>query len=280
MIVAHSPDEIRRWSRERAAQGRSVALVPTMGALHDGHLRLIETARHAADLVAVSIFVNPLQFERPADFDRYPRALADDLAACERSGVDAVYAPTADAMFGPGFDTSVVPGSLGEVLEGVHRPGHFRGVATIVAKLLLGVEPAVAVFGEKDAQQLAVIRRMVDDLDIGVEIIGVATVREADGLALSSRNRRLTAAQRSGATCVPEALEAIHTAFDHGERNVIRLVEEGRRVIDAMPLARLEHLEIVDPTTFRSLDVVGPTGALVVTAVWFGDVRLIDNCQL
>lgn len=280
MIVAHSPDEIRRWSREHAAQGRSVALVPTMGALHDGHLRLIETARHAADLVAVSIFVNPLQFERPADFDRYPRPLADDLAVCERSGVDAVYAPTADAMFRPGFDTSVVPGSLGEVLEGVHRPGHFRGVATIVAKLLLGVEPAVAVFGEKDAQQLAVIRRMVDDLDIGVGIIGVATVREPDGLALSSRNRRLTSAQRSGATCVPQALAAIRTAFDHGERNVSRLVEEGRRVIDAMPLARLEHLEIVDPTTFRSVDVVGPTGALVVTAVWFGDVRLIDNCQL
>lgn len=257
-----------------------MALVPTMGALHDGHLRLIETARHAADLVAVSIFVNPLQFERPADFDRYPRPLADDLAVCERSGVDAVYAPTADAMFRPGFDTSVVPGSLGEVLEGVHRPGHFRGVATIVAKLLLGVEPAVAVFGEKDAQQLAVIRRMVDDLDIGVGIIGVATVREPDGLALSSRNRRLTSAQRSGATCVPQALAAIRTAFDHGERNVSRLVEEGRRVIDAMPLARLEHLEIVDPTTFRSVDVVGPTGALVVTAVWFGDVRLIDNCQL
>lgn len=280
MIVAHSPDEIRRWSREHAARGRSVALVPTMGALHEGHLRLIETARSRADVVAVSIFVNPLQFERPADFDHYPRSLADDLAACEQSRVDAVYAPTADAMFRPGFDTSVVPGSLGDVLEGAHRPGHFRGVATIVTKLLLGVGPAVAVFGEKDAQQLAVIRRIADDLDLGVEIIGVATVREPDGLALSSRNRRLTAAQRSEATCVPGALAAIRNAFDRGERSVGRLVDAGRDVIDASPLARLEHLEIVDPATFRSLDVVGPTGALVVTAVWFGDVRLIDNCQL
>ncbi|MFM8266476.1 MAG: pantoate--beta-alanine ligase [Ilumatobacteraceae bacterium] len=280
MIVAHSPDEIRRWSREHVAQGRSVALVPTMGALHDGHLRLIETARRHADLVAVSIFVNPLQFERSDDFDHYPRPLADDLEACEKVRVDAVYAPTTDAMFRAGFDTSVVPGSLGEILEGAHRSGHFRGVATIVAKLLHAVEPAVAVFGEKDAQQLAVIRRMVDDLDIGVEIVGVATVREPDGLALSSRNRRLTAAQRRQAVCVPQALAAIRAAFDHGEQSVSRLVDEARRVIDAAPLARLEHLEIVDPLTFRSLDIVGPTGALVVTAVWFGEVRLIDNCQL
>ena len=162
-----------------------------MGALHPGHLHLVEVARKHASVVVVSIFVNPIQFNQRADFDRYPRAMDEDRRLCAEAGVDALYLPTAEAMYPPGFQTHVDPGPLAEPMEGTFRPGHFRGVATVVAKLFLAVRPDVAVFGEKDYQQLAIIRRMATDLDFGIEVIGVPTVREPDGVAMSSRNRRL-----------------------------------------------------------------------------------------
>ena len=276
MEVFDTPAAMHTWADARRVAGRRVALVPTMGALHEGHTALVAEARRLADDVVVSIFVNPLQFNRPDDFAAYPRPIDDDLTICRAHGLDAVYAPTAAAMYPAGFETHVEPGPLAGVLEGAQRPGHFRGVTTVFAKLFGACRPHVAVFGQKDFQQLAIIRRMAADLDMGIDIVGVATVREADGVALSSRNRRLSPAQRAAAVCVPRSLLALHDALATGERRVQRLTELGRAVVDAEPLARFEHLEIVDPDTLQPLDVVAGT-AVAVTAVWFGDVRLIDN---
>jgi pantoate--beta-alanine ligase len=242
-------------------------------------LTLIEKARQRGDRVVVSIFVNPLQFNRPDDFDTYPRPLDEDLAACRAAGVDAVYAPTAAAMYPDGFQTHVEPGPLAESLEGSGRPGHFRGVATVVAKLFGAMQPDVAVFGQKDFQQLAIIRRMVIDLDIDVEIVAIPTVREADGLAISSRNTRLTAAQRRAAPCIVEALRLAERALSTGQHDVDKLVAIGMARIDAEPLARLEYVCIVDPVTLDPLTTVDRP-AVLLAAVWFGDVRLIDNLAL
>ena len=279
MEVFTNPAALSAWSDAHRVAGRRVGLVPTMGALHEGHLALATEARRHADVVAVSIFVNPLQFNRPDDFAAYPRPIDDDLAICAAAGIDAVYAPTAADMYPEGFQTHVEPGALAEVLEGAHRPGHFRGVTTVVAKLFGAARPHVAVFGQKDFQQLTIVRRMVADLDMGLEIIGLPTVREADGLALSSRNRRLTAEQRAAALCVPRSLAAVQTALAGGEHRAAHLVAAGQAVVDAEPLARFEHIEIVHPDTLTAItEVHGPTVA--VTAVWFGDVRLIDNLLL
>lgn len=276
MQVFDTPDAMRSWSDAQRVAGRRVALVPTMGALHDGHMALVHDARERADAVVVSIFVNPLQFNRPDDFAAYPRPLDDDLAICGAAGVDAVYAPTAAAMYPNGFDTHVEPGAIADRLEGAFRPGHFRGVTTVVAKLFGAVRPDVAVFGQKDYQQLTVIRRMSADLDMGIEVAAMPTVRDADGVAMSSRNRRLTPAQRDAAVCVPQALQAVADALAAGQRDVAALVAVGRAVVDAEPLAAFEHLEIVHPETLESLASV-ERDAVAVTAVWFGDVRLIDN---
>ena len=279
MLVIDTPAEMRGWSRGERSAARRIALVPTMGALHDGHVALVARAHEFADSVVVSIFVNPMQFNRPDDFDSYPRPLDDDLAHCARLGVDAVYAPTAATMYPEGFETAVEPGALGDVLEGAQRPGHFRGVTTVVTKLFNAVEPDIAVFGQKDFQQLAIIRRMVRDLDMGIDIDALSTVREPDGLALSSRNRRLDADQRRAAVCVSAALRAVHDRYEAGERRTDTLVAAGRAVVDTERLARLEHLEIVDAVTLEHLDVIDRP-AVAVTAVWFGDVRLIDNVLL
>ena len=209
MEVLATPESMRAWSHERHRAGRTIGFVPTMGALHDGHLSLVAIAEQRCDDVVVSIFVNALQFDRAADFDAYPRPIDDDVARCAEVGVDAVYAPTTAAMYPPGFETHVEPGSLGDVMEGAARRGHFRGVTTVVTKLFAAVRPDVGVFGEKDFQQLAIIRRMTADLDLGIEIVGAPIVREADGLAMSSRNLRLSAADREAATCIPLALDAV-----------------------------------------------------------------------
>ncbi len=270
------PAALSAWSDEHRVRGRRVALVPTMGALHDGHLALVDEARRHADVVIVSIFVNPLQFNRPDDFAGYPRPIDDDLAQCDAHGVDAVYAPTAATMYPEGFQTHVEPGPLADVLEGAQRPGHFRGVTTVVTKLFNAARPHVAVFGEKDFQQLTIIRRMVTDLDLGITIVGLPTVREADGVAMSSRNRRLTPAQRTAAVCVPRSLDAVRDAFAAGERSRDALVAAGRAAVDAEPSARFEHLELVHPDTLQAVEVADERTHLV-TAVWFDDVRLIDN---
>ena len=260
-------------------EAKTIACVPTMGALHAGHLTLIERAHHLGDLVVVSIFVNPLQFNRPDDFDRYPRPIDTDLEACRAAGVDAVYAPTAADMYPAGFQTHVEPGPLADPLEGAGRPGHFRGVTTVVAKLFGAMQPDFAVFGEKDFQQLAIIRRMVIDLDFDVEIVSVPTVREADGLAISSRNQRLTPDERRAAVCVSEALTIAADARRTGETDAGKLVALATDRVAAESLARLEYLGVVDPDTLESIDVVDRP-AVMLAAVWFGDVRLIDNVRL
>ncbi len=276
MQIFTSPATMRQFSRERQCAGLRIGCVPTMGALHEGHLALIRRAQELSDLVVVSIFVNPLQFNKRDDFDHYPRPMDGDLDACRHAGVDAVYAPTPAVMYPPGFQTHVEPGELAEPLEGANRPGHFRGVATVVTKLFNAVRPDVAVFGLKDYQQLAVIRQMAADLDQGIEIVGLPTVREHDGLALSSRNLRLSAEQRRAAIAIPRALDAIEAAVTAGQRDVVALDVECRRVLAGEPLALLEHVEFVDPHTLRPRGTVdGPL--LVVIAVWMGDVRLIDN---
>lgn len=273
--IIDQPAALAAWSDAQRTDGKRVALVPTMGALHDGHLALIAAAREHADVVIVSIFVNPLQFNRRDDFDAYPRPLDDDIEICRRVGVDVVYAPLASAMYPDGFQTHVEPGPLADVLDGPSRPGHFRGVATVVAKLFGAARPHLAVFGQKDFQQLAIISRMVADLNMGIEIVGLPTVREPDGLALSSRNRRLSTEQRAAAVCIPQALAAIAKASS-GECDVKRLQAIGQAVIEKQPLARLEQLEIVDPGTLRARTALD-SPALVTVAVWFGEVRLIDN---
>ncbi len=273
------PGDAQQWSDRHRRAGRTVGLVPTMGALHDGHMALVTEARRRADVVAVSIFVNPLQFNRRDDFDAYPRPLDADIAMCATYHADAVYAPTAATMYPPGFQTHVEPGELAEPLEGAGRPGHFRGVVTVVTKLFNAVRPDLAVFGQKDFQQLAVIRRMARDLDMGIELVALPTVREADGLAMSSRNRRLSPRQRAEAPVVYAALQAMRDAVAGGERDAAALHQIASAALAAAPDARVEYVRIVDPDSLHDLgEIDGPAHA--VAAVWFGDVRLIDNLAL
>jgi pantoate--beta-alanine ligase len=279
--IIHSPHAMREWSLRRCRAGQKIAAVPTMGALHAGHEVLIEEGKRQGDVVVVTIFVNPLQFDRSEDFDSYPRPESEDIEICARLGVDAIYFPTAAEMYPAGFDTRVEPGTLAESYEGAHRPGHFAGVATVVTKLLLAVRPDVAIFGEKDAQQLAVINQMVTDLDLGVEICAVPTVREPDGLALSSRNRRLSTAAREAAVCVPEALRVAEDGLTQGDRPWSQIQADAQAVIDSEPLATLEYLDLVDPQTFRPLaDHEAIDEGLLVIAAWVDGVRLIDNRRI
>lgn len=280
-----TPDAARAWADATRAAGRTIALAPTMGALHRGHLELIDAARRHADRVVVSIFVNPLQFGEHGDFDQYPRPLDDDLLACEAAGVDAVYVPTAAAMYPAGFATTVHVVGLSDTMEGGSRPGHFDGVATVVTKLLASTRPHVAVFGEKDYQQLAIVRRMATDLDLGVEIIAHPTVREPDGLALSSRNRRLDDPQRSAATCVSRAISAGVRLATADDSSVAGVVAAATKIIDDEPLAVLDYVAVFDGHTLGSIDRFEthhrqPGRVRIAVAARFGDVRLIDNADL
>ena len=270
------------------AAGRRLALVPTMGALHHGHLALVADAHERADHVTVSVFVNPTQFAPGEDFDAYPRTLDADLAALEAAGgVDAVFAPTAEAMYPFGLPplTTVSVGALGRHLCGPHRPGHFEGVATVVAKLLLACRPHLAAFGQKDAQQLAVLRRMTAELGFGVEVAGHPIVREADGLALSSRNRYLAPEERAQAVALHRALVAAEAAVERGERSAAALEALLRREVGVAPLARVQYAEVVDADALQPVDTLGRGGRaggryLAALAVFFGDTRLIDNTTL
>ncbi len=279
MLIFESPSAMAAWSSAQRSDHKTIGFVPTMGALHDGHLMLIHEAQQVSDVVVVSIFVNPLQFNRRDDFEHYPRPAAQDLERCRERGVTAVYAPTADAMYPAGFDTHIEVGQLAQPLEGAGRPGHFRGVATVVTKLFNAVQPHVAFFGEKDFQQLTVIKRMVIDLDMPINIVGCITTREPDGLALSSRNTRLSPTQRDAAIVVPEALAAISAAHERGITSSRELRDIATHVVRQEPLARLEYIDIVDPHTLHQVDTVDAE-VRVVIAVWVGDVRLIDNIAL
>ena len=268
---------MRRWSRQQRQQGATVALVPTMGALHEGHRALIERARHLADRVVVSIFVNPLQFDRPEDLVAYPTDIAHDLEMCADADVAAVYTPSVEAMYPPGSEIRVVAGPLGMSFEGSSRPGHFQGMLTIVTKLFAATEADLAIFGEKDAQQLALVRRLVKDLDLAPQIIAHPTVREADGLAMSSRNRRLDDQQRRTARALPEALDAAAAAFEGGARSVEHLCQLATAHLRAEAQARVDYLAIVDPETFVECDSLEGPSALMIGAIWINDIRLIDN---
>ncbi len=270
-----------RLACDRArAEGGTVGFVPTMGALHEGHRSLMRRAKAERDVTVVSIFVNPLQFGDPRDLETYPRDEEADLAVAEREGVDLVFAPAVDEMYPDGEpEVTVDPGPLGERFEGASRPGHFRGVATIVAKLFDTVGPCAAYLGEKDAQQLAVIRRMVRDLSMPVEVRCCPVVREPDGLALSSRNRLLSTEQREAATCLFLALSEAAELARGGERDAGKLVAAMAREIGATPQARIDYVAVVDEDTFEEpLAIAGPARALV--AARFGRVRLIDTLLL
>jgi len=283
-VIDKSAD-MRAWADSIRTSGSTIALVPTMGALHRGHLELIDAGSKLADHVVVSIFVNPLQFGEQADFDHYPRPLADDLRACDGAGVEVVYAPTAASMYGVGFSTTVHVTGLTDTMEGASRPGHFDGVSTVVTKLFSAVRPHIAVFGEKDFQQLAIVRRLTVDLDLGIDVVGHPTLREPDGLALSSRNRLLSKSQRAAAVCVSQALAAGRDAASAGDSSVIQVIDAAARVIDAQPLAELDYVAVVDALTLHPIEAFAvdqhrPGRVRIAIAVRFGDVRLIDNADL
>ncbi|HEY1377486.1 MAG TPA: pantoate--beta-alanine ligase [Gemmataceae bacterium] len=264
-----------------AARGRSqtVGFVPTMGALHEGHASLIRLARQQCGFVVVSVFVNPTQFGPNEDFTRYPRTLPEDLAVCEREGADLVFAPEPAAMYPPGFRTFVEVAELGDHLCGPSRPGHFRGVATVVLKLFNVVQPDRAYFGQKDAQQARIIRQMVRDLNVPTEIVVAPTVREPDGLALSSRNRYLGPAERTHATVLIEALREARRRVEAGERDAAALRTMMADRVRATPGAVLDYAEVVDADTFRPVDRLAAP-AVAALAVTFGTTRLIDNMEL
>jgi len=269
---------LRHKVAEPRKGGARVGFVPTMGALHRGHAELLRVARSQADVLVASIFVNPLQFDRKDDLDRYPRTWEADLAICEEQGVDLVFAPTVQDLYPQEQLTFVDAPVLTQYLCGAFRPGHFRGVATVVLKLFNAVQPDFACFGEKDAQQLAVIRRMVADLNLPVEIVPVPTVREEDGLALSSRNKLLSAEDRLVAPRFAEALRAVIATVQAGEQDVARAKQAAYQLLAATPQMQVEYLELVDADTMTPVETIGDEG-LLAAAVWLGGVRLIDNMR-
>lgn len=276
MIVARRIHEVRAWRREQRAD---VGLVPTMGYLHAGHLSLAARARQENASVVASLFVNPTQFGPSEDLARYPRDFARDRDQLESAGCDLLFAPEADEMYPLGCEAAVDVGSVSLPLEGQRRPGHFRGVATVVLKLFNIVQPRRAYFGQKDAQQLAVLRRMVEDLDVPVELVACPTVREADGLALSSRNSYLTPEERLAAPVLYRALSAARDRWLAGERDAETLRVTMKAALDAEPLARTDYVSVADRETLRELSHLdGP--ALLSMAVFLGKARLIDNVVL
>jgi len=254
----------------------TLGLVPTMGALHAGHLSLVNRARRENSIVAASIFVNPLQFGPNEDLAKYPRTFADDCAQLERAGVDLLFAPTPDEMYAKAATTTVDPGPIATRLDGVSRPGHFVGVATVVAKLFHIIQPDRAYFGQKDAAQLAVLRQMARDLNFPLELIACPIVRDGDGLALSSRNRYLTAEERAQALILPRTLDDLAQRIAAGERDAATLIAAGHAVLQQQPAAVLDYLVLVDPDSLLPVPLAVP-GSLVAIAAKIGTTRLIDN---
>ncbi|TYL43283.1 MULTISPECIES: pantoate--beta-alanine ligase [Dickeya] len=280
MLIIETPVLLRRELRRWRQDGKRIALVPTMGNLHDGHLTLVDEARARADIVVVSIFVNPLQFERADDLARYPRTLQEDCEKLTRRGVDLVFAPAPDTLYPNGLQQQTfveVPG-LSQMLEGASRPGHFRGVATVVSKLFNLVQPDVACFGEKDYQQLALIRQMVADMDYDISIVGVPTVRAKDGLALSSRNGYLTAEERQQAPQLRRIMSEMVEQLSNGDRQIDDMLASAS---DALRNAGFtpDELFIRDAATLQPL-TIDSTRAVVLMAAWLGKARLIDNQQV
>jgi pantoate--beta-alanine ligase len=274
--IIRTVEWMKQVARQARSESRVAGLVPTMGALHAGHLSLVEAARREASPVIVSIFVNPKQFAPGEDYARYPRTLEGDSAALERTGVDILFAPSAEEMYPPGFRTAVSVEGLGDRLEGRVRPGHFRGVATVVLKLLEICTPRFAYFGRKDAQQAQIIRQMARDLSLDPEIVVCPIVREPDGLAMSSRNVYLSPSERRAATVLYRALDAARQAIVAGERDAARLIAAARAVLAGEPLAKTDYVEVVDADSFETIVRVRGK-CLIVLAVRIGATRLIDN---
>ena len=270
---------LRAWSRAAHKEEKIVGLVPTMGALHAGHASLIRAARSRCDLVAVSIFVNPTQFGPSEDYARYPRTFDADCAMAQAEGADVIFAPSVEEMYPDGATTFVDVEDLSNRLDGQSRPGHFRGVATVVTKLFVTAEADFAFFGQKDAAQVSVLRRMTADLRLSTEIVACPIVREADGLALSSRNVYLTAQQRRQALALSRALGVVESLAGRGRRDREELIEAARAVLGAEPEVRVDYLALVDWATLLPVETAA-RGALFAVAAWVGETRLIDNTIL
>jgi pantoate--beta-alanine ligase len=273
--AVHTVREVREFLEGK----KNVGLVPTMGALHAGHEKLLQTARPQCDVLAVSLFVNPLQFGPKEDYGRYPRTWEQDLEMCGRNGVDVIFAPSVEEMYPMPQLTSVDVARLTDRLCGEFRPGHFRGVATVVLKLLNIIQPKLAFFGEKDMQQLTVIRRMVADLNVPVTIVGVPTVREPDGLALSSRNKYLNAEERLAAPALYRALTEAANRIRAGESDMKRVRDTALEILKSSSLIRVEYFEVVDPDELQPIDVIRGS-VRIAAAIWIGKTRLIDNVSV
>lgn len=279
MEIFRTNAEMARWREECCRKGLTVGFVPTMGYLHRGHLALVEEALRRADRVVVSIFVNPTQFSPGEDLDRYPRDLERDLELCRELGVQVIFAPEVEEMYPPGFQTRVLVDHLTQNLCGLYRPDFFSGVTLVVTKLFCAVRPHLAVFGEKDFQQLVVVKRLSKDLNLGVEIIPHPTVREPDGLAMSSRNTYLSEEERSSALSLHRSLLAAGKMVAEGERRVDVLVGQVKEIIESKRHTRIQYIQVVDEDTMIDIAEVTPK-AVMAMAVFVGEARLIDNMRL
>ena len=276
MHIIHRVSEMQAWSESQRQAGKKVAFVPTMGFLHEGHLSLVREAKRCCDVVVVSIFVNPLQFNQQSDFAAYPRNDEQDRHFLTQLGTDVLFNPDGSEMYPEGFQAAVEIGTVSQPLCGASRPGHFRGVTTVVAKLFNMVKPHVALFGEKDFQQCVVIKRMVKDLNFDLEILAMPTIRESDGLAMSSRNARLSPAERQTSLCVSRALNKAAELVSQGERQAVPVLQAVQEIISSKEGIRLDYASLCDPDTLEEVtEVTQPT--LLAIAAWVGDVRLIDN---
>lgn len=280
MEIINRRQRMASIARKLRRENKTVAFVPTMGALHQGHIALVKEARASSDVVVVSIFVNPAQFNDESDLERYPRDLTGDAAILAEYEVDYIFAPEDSEIYPEGFSTYVYVEGISEGLEGASRPGHFRGVATIVTILFNTIRPDLAFFGQKDAQQVAVIKRLTSDLGFETEIVVVSTVREENGLALSSRNRILNDEDREKASVIYRSLREAKLAYKQGERSAAKLIEIVQTGISTEPMATVDYVSVVDSRTLEPVDKVGDSETLIAAAVRFGSVRLIDNVVL
>ncbi len=280
MEIINRRQRMASLARKLRRENKTIGFVPTMGALHEGHLSLIKEARQMSDIVIVSIFVNPTQFNEQSDYDKYPRKLTNDAAILSDFQVDYIFAPDAEEIYGENFSTFVYVENLTETLEGASRPGHFRGVATVVTILFNTIRPDFAFFGQKDAQQIAVVKRLTRDLGFDTEIVSMPIVREESGLAMSSRNARLSDEERHKASIIYQALGEAKQAVRDGERNALKITEIVIQIIETEPLAKIDYVAVVDTETLEPVEKITENEVLLAVAVHFGDVRLIDNTIL
>lgn len=279
MLILTSPEEMTQWRKNLGDTAISVGFVPTMGFLHEGHASLIRKSTQENTHTVVSIFVNPTQFTSSEDFEKYPKDKDGDSSLLRSLNVDVLYSPSPSAVYPEGFNTSISAGHIATKFEGESRPGHFNGVATVVVKLLNTVNPNSAYFGKKDRQQLAVIQQVVRDLNLSINIVGLDTVRDLDGVALSSRNSRLTETERQAAAILPQTLRAMVTEFHAGKVSAAHLIATGLQVLAREPLCKVDYVVIVDPITMEEIEFPTPASVICIAAT-FGTIRLIDNTEL